>query len=128
MEVLPQLAGQEITALIDLILFSENFGGSVTILINDDFEDEDLALEEYGFYPMYEELTPLLYYKSGSLSSDNETVAIGAYLFWGESDKIGSFSDVFVNDDIDASMSNFESFDEAIEYASKRIAYYLEEA
>ena len=77
---------------------------------------------------MYEELTPLLYYKSGSLSSDNETVAIGAYLFWGESDKIGSFSDVFVNDDIDASMSNFESFDEAIEYASKRIIYYLEEA
>jgi hypothetical protein len=128
MEILPQLAGQEITALIDLILFSENFGGSVTILTDDDFEDEDLALEEYGFYPMYEELTPLLYYKSGSLSIDNETVAIGAYLFWGESDKIGSFSDVFVNDDIDASMSNFESFDEAIEYASKRIAYYLEEA
>jgi hypothetical protein len=128
MEILPQLAGQEITVLIDLILFSENFGGSVTILTDDDFEDEDLALEEYGFYPMYEELTPLLYYKSGSLSSDNETVAIGAYLFWGESDKIGSFSDVFVNDDIDASMSDFESFDEAIEYASKRIAYYLEEA
>lgn len=60
MEILPQLAGQEITALIDLILFSENFGGSVMILTDDDFEDEDLALEEYGFYPMYEELTPLL--------------------------------------------------------------------
>jgi hypothetical protein len=70
----------------------------------------------------------MAYYESDSLSSDNETVAIGAYLFWGEEDKIESLSDVFVYDHIDACMSNFESIDEAIEYASKRIIYYLEEA
>ena len=61
MEILPQLEGQEIIALIDLILFSESFGGSVTILTDDDFEDEDLALEKYQFYPSDEGLAPILY-------------------------------------------------------------------
>ena len=37
MEILPQLEGQEIIALIDLILFSESFGGSVTILTDEPF-------------------------------------------------------------------------------------------
>jgi hypothetical protein len=127
MEILPQLEGQEIIALIDLILFSESFGGSVTILTDDDFDDEDLALEKYQFYPSDEGLAPILYYESDSLSSDNETVAIGAYLFWGD-DENESLSNVFVYDHIDACMSNFESVDEALEYASKRIIYYLEEA
>lgn len=127
MEILPKLEGQEIIALIDLIRFSESFGGSVTILTDDDFEDEDLALEKYQFYPTEEGLAPILYYASNSLSNDNETVAIGAYLFWDDDDN-ESLSNVFVYDHIDVCMSNFESIDEAIEYASTRIIYYLEES
>jgi Cdc6-like AAA superfamily ATPase len=122
LEILSELDGDEIVALVRLVRISKAIGGTVTILNDADFEDQDAALEIYGFYPPDLEANPALYYRHEQLG-----VSIGTQLFWGDEDT-DSLSFGFVNDIHTEDFSVFDSFDEALNFGIMRLNYYIEES
>ena len=122
LELLPNLRFKEIVALIQLVRLSNAIGGSATILNDEDFEDQEAALEIYGFYPPDLDANPAIYYRHEQLG-----VSIGAQLFWGDDDT-ESLSFGFVNDIQTEDFSVFDSFDEAFDFGIMRLNYYIEES
>lgn len=119
---LSKLNNDEINVILDLLLFINQFGGTLTILMDEDFEDEDAALEKYGFYPAYEGSCPVLFYQSGG-----EMLALGTYFFWGDEEMDG-LDDFFVNDNNEGAMYNFETLTDALQFLAQRLNYYIAEA
>ncbi len=122
LEILSELNGNELIALIRLVRMSKAIGGTVTILNDADFEDQDAALEIYGFYPPDLDANPALYYRHEQLG-----VSIGTQLFWGD-ENTESLSFGFVNDIQTEDFSVFDSFDEACEFGIMRLNYYIQES
>ena len=121
-KLLPQLNNDEINVILDILLFINQFSGTLTLLMDEDFEDEDAALEKYGFYPAYEGSCPVLFYQS-----EGEILAMGTYLFWGDEEMDG-LEDFFVNDNYEGAMYNFETLTDAIQFLAQRLNYYIAEA
>ena len=119
---LSQLNNDEISVILDILLFINQFGGTLTLLMDEDFEDEDAALEKYGFYPAYEGSCPVLFYQS-----QREILAMGTHLFWGDEEMDG-LEDFFVNDNYEGAMYNFETLTDAIQFLAQRLNYYIAEA
>jgi hypothetical protein len=110
LKILSALNTDEMVALLRLLRISKAIGGSVTILDDKDFEDQEAALEIYGFYPPDPDANPAVYYRHEQLG-----VSIGAQLFWGDDDT-ESLSFGFVNDIQTEDFSVFDSFDEALDF------------
>lgn len=121
-KLLPQLNNDEINVILDILLFINQFSGTLTLLVDEDFEDEDAALEKYGFYPAYEGSCPVLFYQS-----EGEILAMGTHLFWGDEEMDG-LEDFFVNDNYEGAMYNFETLTDAIKFLAQRLNYYIAEA
>lgn len=121
-KILSALNTDEMVALLRLLRISKAIGGSVTILDDKDFEDQEAALEIYGFYPPDLDANPAIYYRHEQLG-----VSIGAQLFWGDDDT-DSLSFGFVNDIQTEDFSVFDSFDEALDFGIMRLNYYIEES
>ncbi|MEB3122667.1 MAG: hypothetical protein VKL41_15780, partial [Snowella sp.] len=121
-KLLPQLNNDEINVILDILLFINQFSGTLTLLVDEDFEDEDAALEKYGFYPAYEGSCPVLFYQS-----EGEILAMGTHLFWGDEEMDG-LEDFFVNDNYEGAMYNFETLTDAIQFLAQRLNYYIAEA
>ena len=122
LDLLPNLKFKEIVALIKLVRLSNVIGGSVTLLNDEDFEDQDAAIEIYGFYPPDLDANPTIYYRHEQLG-----VSIGAQLFWGDKDT-ESLSHGFVDDINTKDSFAFDSFDEAFDFGITRLNYYIEES
>jgi Cdc6-like AAA superfamily ATPase len=122
LKILSALNSDEMVALLRLLRISKVIGGSVTILDDKDFEDQEAALEIYGFYPPDLDANPAVYYRHEQLG-----VSIGAQLFWGDDDT-ESLSFGFVNDIQTEDFSVFDSFDEALDFGIMRLNYYIEES
>ncbi len=121
-KLLAQLNNDEISVILDVLLFINQFGGTFTLLTDEDFEDEDAALEKYGFYPAYEGSCPVLFYQS-----QGEILAMGTHLFWGDEEMDG-LEDFFVNDNYEGAMYNFDTLADAIQFLAQRLNYYIAEA
>lgn len=123
MQVLNRFSKQELIALLKIYIeLYRVCGGKLEILTNDDFGDEEVALERYGFYPAEETSTPIIYYKEEKFG-----VALGVYLFWGDEER-ESLSSAFVDDDPLGEFTDFDDFDRAFERMYGRISYYLNES
>jgi hypothetical protein len=122
LKILSAFETKEAIALLNLLKISKAIGGSVSILDDKDFEDQEAALEIYGFYPPDLDANPAIYYRHEQLG-----VSIGAQLFWGDDDT-ESLSFGFVNDIQTEDFSVFDSFDEALDFGIMRLNYYIRES